>query len=280
MRVRVLVLAATAVVAAVVPADTATSAPTWAPVDQASIHPGVQTVTQGGQCTANFVFTDATDIYLGQAAHCAGTGGSFDTNGCDAGTLPPGTKVEVEGASQPGVLVYSSWVEMQTNEESNPNTCQFNDFALVRLNAADRERVNPSVPFWGGPNAPSADSTLGEQVFTYGNSSLRLGIQALSPKTGISLGEDGGGWNHSVYTVSPGIPGDSGSAFLDSTGGALGLLVTLQVAPLPAGNGVTDIGMAQSYMEANTELDLTLAPGTESFSSGLTIERVLGLLLG
>ena len=37
----------------------------------------------------------------------------------------------------------------------------------------------------------------------------RFGISQLSPKTGTSLGS-GGGWSHDVYTLSPGIPGDSG----------------------------------------------------------------------
>ena len=35
------------------------------------IHPGDQTYTEGAQCTANFVFSDGTNTYLGQAAHCS-----------------------------------------------------------------------------------------------------------------------------------------------------------------------------------------------------------------
>ena len=44
-------------------------------------------------------------------------------------------------------------------------------------------------------------------MLSYGNSSLRLGVTQLSPKEGLSLGQDGGGWTHTVYTVSPGHPG-------------------------------------------------------------------------
>jgi len=29
----------------------------WAPATTATVHPGVQTVTAGGQCTANFIYT-------------------------------------------------------------------------------------------------------------------------------------------------------------------------------------------------------------------------------
>ena len=133
-------------------APPAAAAPTWAPAATAPIHPGVQTVTAGGQCTANFVFYDASNtVYIGQAAHCSGTGGATETNGCDSGSLPLGTPVQVGGASQPGTMVYNSWLAMQAAGETNPDACAFNDLALVRLNPADFGKVNPSIPFWGGP---------------------------------------------------------------------------------------------------------------------------------
>ena len=60
-------------------------------------------------------------------------------------------------------------------------------------------------------------TTTGDKVLSYGNSSLRLGITQLSPRR-ASAWASGGGWTHQVYTVSPGIPGDSGSAFIDRQG--------------------------------------------------------------
>src|SRR3954447_23151722 len=84
----------------------AAAAPTWAPAGTAPIHPGVQTFTAGAQCTANFVYFSGTTVYIGQAAHCSGTGGNTDTNGCTSPTLPLGTPVEVTGASHPGTMVY------------------------------------------------------------------------------------------------------------------------------------------------------------------------------
>ncbi len=228
------------------PATSATE-PGWVPPSEASIHPGVQTFTDGGQCTANFVFFDGADVYLGQAAHCAGTDGSTGTDGCEAGSLPLGTDVEIQGASQPGELAYSSWIEMQASNENDDPTCRFNDFALVRIHPDDVNSVNPSVPFWGGPTTVGATTGFGDSVYSYGNSILRLGLEPLSPKTGISLGQDGEGWNHPVYTVTPGVPGDSGSAVLGPEGQALGVLVTLQAAPLAGSNGVTDIDRALDY---------------------------------
>ena len=142
------------------PRRSAASTP-WAPAATATIHPGVQTYTEGAQCTANFVFTDgAGNTYVGYAAHCAGTGEATDTNGCDAGSLPLGTEVDFnEGGSLVsegtrvggGTLAYSSWLTMQARGESDANTCAYNDLALVKVDAADVAKVNPSDPVLGRP---------------------------------------------------------------------------------------------------------------------------------
>src|SRR4051812_49983988 len=42
---------------------------------------------------------------------------------------------------------------------------------------------------------------------------------------------------HHRATTTPGIPGDSGSAFIDKRGRAFGVLSTLALAPIPASNG-------------------------------------------
>ena len=256
--------AATARVAPAVAAPTATS---YAPAATATIRPGVQTVTAGAQCTANFVYTDATGTYLGQAAHCSGTGGATETNGCSAASLPLGTPVKVTGASRSGTMVYNSWLAMQAAGEKDPNACSYNDLALIRLDPVDVAKTNPSVPFWGGPTGTNTTGAgLGARVYSYGNSSLRLGLSPLSPKTGISLGTSGGGWNHPVYTASPGIPGDSGSAFLDAQGRALGVLSTLALAPFAGSNGVSDVSRMVAYARGHGMPGLTVVNGTEPFA--------------
>jgi len=248
----------------------APAAVTWAPAATAAIHPGVETFTEGSQCTSNFVFSDGTNVYIGQAAHCAGTGGNTDTNGCTSPTLPVGTPVTISGASEPGTLVYSSWVTMQQDHETDANTCAYNDLALVKVDPADIAEVNPTIPVWGGPDGVSTGgTTLGERVYSYGNSILRLGLTLVSPKEGISEGDVGGGWSHTVLTVSPGIPGDSGSAFLDANGDALGILSTLGVG-VPGGvtNNIGDISMEIAYMHAHSSFTgVELVPGTSAFNA-------------
>ena len=242
----------------------------WAPAATATVHPGVQTFTDGAQCTANFVFTNGTDVLIGQAAHCAGTGGATETNGCEAGSLPLDTPVEVDGASRPGKLVYSSWLTMQDNNESDPDACQYNDFALIRLDPADVGKVNPSVPEWGGPTSLGATTSFADKLYTYGNSGLRFGLSPTSPKEGYSLGQFANGWTHDVYTVTPGIPGDSGSAFLSADGAALGTLSTVALAPFPASNGVSDLAHEFAYAQQEGGFpNLQLALGTEEFVGGL-----------
>lgn len=248
----------------------------WAPAGQATVHPGVQAFTEGAQCTSNFVFEDASSVYLGQAAHCSGTGGQTETDGCTSGSLPLGTPVKVTGASKTGTLAYSSWLTMQANGETSPDACAFNDFALIRIDPADAGKVNPSVPGFGGPTGVGGIGGLGSTVYSYGNSELRGGITKLSPKQGIVVQNEGGGWSHNVVTLTPGIPGDSGSGFLNSFGAALGVLSTLQLAPLPGSNGVGDLAKELAYMRAHSPFSgVQLAPGTQSFKANL-----LGAILG
>ena len=268
-------------VAALLPAS-ASAAPSFAPVDEATVHPGVVTTTEGaGTCTSNFVFTNGTDVFLGQAAHCAGTGLATEIDGCkDGNSLPLGTPVEVEGASQPGTLAYSSWLAMQANGETDPNACMFNDFALVQLDPADVASTNPSVPFFGGPTGIDTDGTeMGESVYSYGSSELLLG--QFSPKTGTSLGTSGGGWTHAVQTVPPGVPGDSGSAYLTDGGSALGVLSTVTIlGPAPGSNGVSDLNLALDYANTHGDLGtLSLVDGTESFDPEVSGGGLLGLPL-
>ena len=269
---RVAVTAAVFAAASLVTAGPAVAAQQWAPADTAAIHPGVMTHTEGGQCTANFIFSDGTNVYIGQAAHCSSTSGSTSTNGCQAQSLPLGTKVEIEGASQPGTMVYNSWLTMQAAGETDQNACAYNDLALIKIDPADVDQVNPSVPFWGGPTGLNTQGTSqGDTVVSYGNSSLRLGISQLSPKQGSSLGTTGGGWSHTVYTATPGIPGDSGSGFMDAQGRAMGVLSTVAIAPLAGSNGVGDLAHELEYLRSHAAEfgDVHLVEGTEPFSGSL-----------
>ncbi len=268
----------------------ATAAGRWTAPAKATIHPGVQMYTDGAQCTGNFVFTDnAGRVYVGYAAHCAGVTSdelvdgaddSTETNGCKAASLPLGTPVRFASGGIAGVgsgetvgrgrLVYSSWLTMQRLRTTRTNPCEYNDFALVRVGRKHVGKVNPTVPYWGGPVGLAKDGSLPfDDVFSYGNSSLRGGVEALAPKQGVSLGHEYGRWTHPVYTASPGVPGDSGSAFLDSRGRALGTLSTITIFPLTGSNGVSDLSRELAFAKRHSGIaGLRLVKGTRPFSSG------------
>lgn len=269
-----------ALIAAVAaPGTTADAASTWASESKATIKPGVQMLTNGAQCTANFVFKDSAGrVYVGYAAHCAATGSSSDTNGCTTPTLPLGTKVQFGTGGNllssgkivgTGTLAYSSWRTMQKRGTKDLARCSYNDFALVRVDAASVSKVNPTVPVWGGPNAiASTPLKAGAAIYTVGNSSLRTGTAAA--KTGSVMSVVGGGLAYNIKTGNPGIPGDSGSGFMDGRGRAAGVLSTLSVGLglTPVSNTMGDLYRELNYAKLYGGIStLYLAKGTRPFSS-------------
>ncbi|MCW2794666.1 hypothetical protein [Nocardioides sp.] len=252
----------------------------WASASSAKITPGVMMYTKGAQCTSNFVFTDASGgVYVGYAAHCAGLGGATDTNGCNVKSVPLGTKVTFnEGGSLlgegqvvgHGTLAYSSWITEKKLRTRDTDTCAYNDLGLVKIARRDVKKVNPTVPFWGGPTGIDRNGmSAGDRVFTYGNSSLRAGLSPLAPHTGVSIGDTAtdGGWSHPLYTAMPGVPGDSGSGFLSQGGKAIGVLSTIGIAPLPLSNNIGDLAKELAFARAHSGIPgLRLALGTRPFS--------------
>ncbi len=238
----------------------------WAPADSATIHPGMPTESKGAGCTSNFVFTDKVGtVYIGQAAHCT----SEDSNplsgsGCASGSGPLGTEVSLGDSGATGTLAYSSWLTMQKVGETDEPTCNYNDFALIKVPTAAVSMVNPSVPVFGGPTGIAPGLPAGEPVFGYGSSSLRGGLE--TPQQGVSLGSEPPGWLHQVYFLPPGVPGDSGGGVIDGQGRAGGVLISLSTLP-PGSNGLTDLARALAYAQQHSGIKgLKLVVGTEAFA--------------
>ena len=150
-----------------------------------------------------------------------------------------------------GTLAYNSWIAMQGKGETAASTCAYNDLALIRIASSQVANVNPTDPFWGGPDGLAAASAR------RGRTGVRL--WQLDPATGRERAEPqdrreprgtrtrGGELSEQAYTVSPGIPGDSGSGFMDASGDALGVLSTVEFAPVPASNGVGTLAREVEY---------------------------------
>ena len=90
------------------------------------------------------------------------------------------------------------------------------------------------------------------------------------------MSTEGGGWSRTVYTVTPGIPGDSGSGFLNASGQAIGVLSTVAIAPYAAverrGRPEPRAGLRQS-----AQLVLRSAGGGRH---GAVQRDIVGVILG
>jgi hypothetical protein len=248
----------------------AAAAPRQPAPGEAAITPGALMISPLGAgtasaCTAAFVFSGTEGTYLGYAAHCASTAGTMGLSGCEEEPLPLGSTVVIErsdGSQARGRLAYSSWITMQERDETDRALCLFNDFALVELAPDDVDAVDPTVPFLGGPTGLDTGGTRrGEPVYSY-----QPNNEAEAVKVGVSLGTSANGLTHRVDTTPPGVPGDSGSGYLDSEGQAFGVLST-EFLDERRTNGVADLASALGYANRYGDLgQVSLVRGTEPFT--------------
>ncbi|HVL86775.1 MAG TPA: fibronectin type III domain-containing protein [Candidatus Thermoplasmatota archaeon] len=250
---------------------------TWPALSDALVRPGVQIWTEGkGWCTTNFVFHSPVTrkLYIGTAGHCVDHAIGANVH------LPSALMYHtsrVDGNRGPvfGKVAYSSF--LHENVSTAPcfsvlgtpvpglscavgNGNRANDFALVEILPAWEGLVHPAVLHFGGPTAVvhPLDVPVLTEVVSYGNSPLRAGLEPTSPKRGFVTGRTADSWTVQIYTVSPGVPGDSGSNLLLADGRALGIVVTLAFAPLAGSNGVTSLARALEYAEGRTGWQIEL----------------------
>jgi hypothetical protein len=210
-------------------------------------------------CTTNFVFRDATDLYVGTAAHCVMSG---EPHECSEVSLDPGQPVVVEGASKAAVLAYSSFETMNRLGEKDPVACALNDFALLRIDPADRSAVDPSMPVFGGPvGLRRAPVARGETVLSYGRSQNRPDVEPLRPREGYFSASDQGQWRHGMWFGNPAIFGDSGSAVVDGAGGALGVVTRAGAVETASTAGVVPLSSVLDYMRSHGGPDARLVTG-------------------
>lgn len=238
------------------------------------VYPSMMLITKGAQCTANFVYHTSTATYIGQAAHCSSTGNNTQTNGCTTRSYPLGTVVTNSSGRRIGVLAYNSWIAMQKAGTKDPNLCDANDLALVKVDSALISRTSPTMPGIGGPvGLAGAFPSPGSQVYAVGNSSLLLGLGNAVAQTGIIETTADNGWQAYVLMVRPGVPGDSGSGYLDARGRALGQLSTISVGTAGVGNTIGNLAKEIAYAQTHGMSGLTV-------NRGGAFKGVSGLIAG
>ena len=247
-----------------------TTEPDWGEPAGKGIRPGVNIVTEGSACTSSFLFTDGWQrYYLSTAAHCVEDGESSETDGCSAPLHDSDIRSEIRldgGGTVEVPVAYSSWRVMQDQGDASAAACAGNDFAL--LDVTDHvDDVHPASLHFRAPTGLAVTSTV--DIWGYGASSLKAGVEEAHPKRGYHLGLSNDGWSHLVYLATPGIPGDSGGHIMTVDGLALGVASTILLTPFPGANHYTDISRAVAYAEDTTDLQLELVTW-DDFNSSLT----------
>lgn len=220
--------------------------PQWPALADATVRPGVGVVSSSGSCTSNFVFQspDNRTLYLGLAAHC----------------LPgesENEQVEIAGGEVTATVAYNSWYTMD-NLDGDPGIDRStNDFALIEIPDDARDKVHPAIRHYGGPVDLALQAEAGDRILTYGNTPLRQGIEPSNTREGYVV--ESSTWYTSMYIVTPGLPGDSGSAVLDGQGRALGVLIHLGIAPLAASNGAVNLAPALDWAHEHAGIEAQLA---------------------
>lgn len=234
--------------------DSSAGAPRqFGPPSADQVRPGVEIRARDSSCTANYLFfLNADTYYIGTAAHCFSPDTNRGIDPCETRNEHHGFDgITIENATRPGVLVYSSWNAMQQQgEQPGSDTCRFNDFALVRIAAADLDNIHPSAILFGGPTSlQGGTAPVGDEVYTYGRSPFHGGVEDLEGKQGAITAVQGGGWRYRIATDNPGLPGDSGSPVLHQSGAALGVLTDVGVSTTggTVTHGVTHLGKALDY---------------------------------
>ncbi len=249
----ILLLTTTLVPAATI-AETTDEGSRWAPIDEATIRPGIKVQIEGhGWCTANFVFTEATgdDLFLGTAGHCVGLDVGAAVRAPSDTEYVTGQLGLEDAGPVIGHIAYSSRAELGVTSEpclvvlscgGHPN-----DFALVRIDEAYEDEVHPAMIAFGGPTemAPAATVDVGDRLLSYGNSPLRPGPGVVDERVGVVVGP-ADPWTVQAYFASPAIPGDSGSPVISEDGQAVGLLTTLSTT---GANGVTALEPVLAFAE-------------------------------
>ena len=240
--------------------------PGWPRIGEAAVRPGVKLFepletqlgrAEYGGCTASFVFSslDNRTLYVATASHCVSRYGIGDP-------------IVLALGKARGVVAYCSFGTMDGSDacpDKGLTGPPANDFALIRIDDADRAKVHPAMLGFGGPTGIADAVEPGAAALTYGNTDLRDVRQetipdALDARAGRV--RETSEWTTIVTFDVNGVPGDSGSPALLADGRALGVVQTLDIAQCSGGradsNAVANLFRALQYLHEETDLRVEL----------------------
>lgn len=208
-------------------------------------------------CTANFIWTDGADLYLGTAGHCVVPAGFTATHGAGADYDAALTDVSVcvsecdFGGQMSfllrGTLVHIGPATYGRQADAVTGNLFGNDFGLIRIPPALYAYVHTEMPVWGGPSVGNTPASItGVPICLYGHGMIvsetyhtqaKIGVgQEIYPNVGryqALIGAEPGDSGAPVVTCGPDADGIHGIA-------ALGIHTHSSYAPyLPVKAGTT-----------------------------------------
>ncbi len=218
------------------------------------VRPGAVVETDVGMCSLNFLFEGADGRrYIGTAGHCILGEGSLGGQDVGEQTWAPGTgpKARDSDGNEIGEFAYAVLDDPR-------------DFALIRLDADDAARASAQMCHFGGPTGTNAATTPAPTLLHHYGNGLLVG-DVLPARTGLALGMPNP--DHVLMTGAA-LPGDSGSGVISADGGAVGVLVALEVGLGGIGTDdvhvgpviVTRIGPQEAQAEDKLGTELELVP--------------------
>lgn len=178
-------------------------------------------------CTANFVWTGGSGLYLGSAGHCFLPGDKRATHGEGADYDASGVEVMVcvedcEGNFRTNLLL-GTWVELgsvayarQTNASGDEQVGH--DFGVVGIPSEVARFVRAAMPVWGGPTGVDDELESGEPGCHYGHGLLVGETFLTKARVGVGGGSDKKFWMGDFA----GSFGDSGSGLVSCESDVLG----------------------------------------------------------
>jgi hypothetical protein len=147
---------------------------------------------------------------------------------------------------------------MAEDHETDADALNCNDFAVFYVDGSDRKWVSPAMLHFGGPTGPADFAAMGagQRVRSFADLNDSL-PEALHSREGV-VGASASPWAYLVYGL-PSLPGQMGAGVTTPEGKAVGVVVSLGVAPNPGANGVARLDTLMAYAQKHAKLDMVVA---------------------